>query len=106
MRTSTAVDLSTLQSDSLFLQELALNSTPDSAGTATPYGTLPPASAPATRKPVSLPRLQEMHARGWHPDYMVVRRRQDLQAPQPGDALVALGAARLGATRLIDNLEF
>jgi 3-methyl-2-oxobutanoate hydroxymethyltransferase len=30
----------------------------------TPYGTLPPASAPATRKPVSLPRLQEMHARG------------------------------------------
>ena len=31
---------------------------------ATPYGTLPPASAPATRKPVSLPRLQEMRARG------------------------------------------
>lgn len=31
---------------------------------ASPYGTLPPASAPATRKPVSLPRLQEMHARG------------------------------------------
>ena len=31
---------------------------------ASPYGTLPPASAPATRKPVSLPRLQEMRARG------------------------------------------
>ncbi len=31
---------------------------------ASPYGTLPPASAPATRKPISLPRLQEMHARG------------------------------------------
>ena len=31
---------------------------------AVPYGTLPPASAPATRKPVSLPRLQEMHMRG------------------------------------------
>jgi 3-methyl-2-oxobutanoate hydroxymethyltransferase len=31
---------------------------------ASPYGTLPPASAPATRKPVSLPRLLEMHARG------------------------------------------
>lgn len=28
-----------------------------------------------------------------------------LQAPAPGDALVVLGAAKLGATRLIDNLE-
>jgi 3-methyl-2-oxobutanoate hydroxymethyltransferase len=33
------------------------------AQSASPYGTLPPASNPATRKPVSLPRLQEMHAR-------------------------------------------
>ena len=30
----------------------------------TPYGTLPPTSTPATRKPVSLPRLIEMRARG------------------------------------------
>jgi len=30
----------------------------------TPYGTLPPASPLATRKPISLPRLQEMHSRG------------------------------------------
>lgn len=35
-----------------------------STTTATPYGTLPPASTPATRKPISLPRLQEMHQRG------------------------------------------
>ena len=42
---------------------------------------------------------------GWQPDYMALRRQADLQAPQPGDALVALGAARLGTTRLIDNLE-
>ncbi|MDZ7919153.1 3-methyl-2-oxobutanoate hydroxymethyltransferase, partial [Rhodoferax sp.] len=28
------------------------------------YGTLPPASPPSTRKPISLPRLQEMHSRG------------------------------------------
>jgi pantoate--beta-alanine ligase len=34
-----------------------------------------------------------------------VRRRSDLQPPQAGDALVVLGAARLGRTRLIDNLE-
>jgi 3-methyl-2-oxobutanoate hydroxymethyltransferase len=30
---------------------------------ASPYGTLPPASSPALRKPVSLPRLHEMRAR-------------------------------------------
>ncbi len=30
----------------------------------TPYGTLPAASTPATRRPVSLPRLQEMRDRG------------------------------------------
>jgi pantoate--beta-alanine ligase len=37
---------------------------------------------------------------------MTVRRRSDLQAPSSADALVALGAAKLGSTRLIDNLEF
>lgn len=31
---------------------------------ASPYGTLPPASPMATRKPISLPRLLEMHSRG------------------------------------------
>ena len=31
---------------------------------ASPYGTLPPTAAPALRKPISLPRLIEMHARG------------------------------------------
>ena len=48
----------------------------------------------------------ELAAHGWHPDYVAVRRRADLQAPQRADdALVVLGAARLGHTRLIDNLE-
>ena len=31
---------------------------------ATPYGTLPPASTPSARKPMSLPRLREMHTHG------------------------------------------
>jgi pantoate--beta-alanine ligase len=43
--------------------------------------------------------------RGWKPDYLTVRRRSDLQNPGEGDPLVVLGAAKLGATRLIDNLE-
>ena len=60
--------------------------------------------------PAQLPLLQaqamdHLRQRGWQPDYLTVRRRQDLQAPQAGDALVVLGAAKLGATRLIDNLE-
>ena len=52
--------------------------------------------------------LQALRAQGWQPDYLTVRRRSDLQPPaavQAGE-LVALGAARLGSTRLIDNLEF
>lgn len=49
--------------------------------------------------------MQTLSQRGWQPDYLVARRRHDLQAPQAGDALVVLGAARLGTTRLIDNFE-
>ena len=48
---------------------------------------------------------EALAARGWQPDYLTVRRRSDLQPPQAGDALVVLGAARLGTTRLIDNFE-
>ncbi|MFM8696374.1 MAG: pantoate--beta-alanine ligase [Betaproteobacteria bacterium] len=45
-------------------------------------------------------------ARGWQPDYLCIRRRADLQAPTAlGEPLVALAAAKLGTTRLIDNLE-
>jgi len=39
------------------------SNSPSNTGSS-PYSTLPPASPPATRKPVSLPRLLEMHARG------------------------------------------
>jgi pantoate--beta-alanine ligase len=44
---------------------------------------------------------------GWQPDYVEVRRRSDLAVPDAQDReRVVLAAARLGATRLIDNLEF
>ncbi len=49
--------------------------------------------------------MQSLSSAGWKPDYVAVRRQLDLQMPHPGDALVVLAAARLGATRLIDNLE-
>ena len=52
--------------------------------------------------------LAALAAKGWEPDYLCVRRRSDLLPPAAGEQvpLVALGAARLGTTRLIDNLEF
>lgn len=45
---------------------------------------------------------------GFVPDYAVIRRAEDLSEPANGerDGLVALIAARLGSTRLIDNLLF
>jgi len=49
--------------------------------------------------------MQTLAARGWQPDYVAIRRRVDLATPLIGDALVVVAAARLGATRLIDNLE-
>ncbi len=52
--------------------------------------------------------IDALTARGWQPDYLTLRRRADLQAPSAQDAvgnLVALAAARLGKTRLIDNIE-
>ncbi len=49
--------------------------------------------------------MRSLAARGWQPDYVAIRRRTDLAAPTQGDPLVVVAAAKLGATRLIDNLE-
>ncbi|PIY28138.1 MAG: pantoate--beta-alanine ligase [Comamonadaceae bacterium CG_4_10_14_3_um_filter_60_42] len=57
--------------------------------------------------------MDALAQRGWQPDYLTVRSRNNLQSPAPdqvtalarSNALVVLGAAKLGSTRLIDNLE-
>lgn len=54
--------------------------------------------------------MEALRARGWTVDYVSVRRQRDLKAPQDGEIaagepLVALAAAKLGSTRLIDNIE-
>ncbi|MEY4523559.1 MAG: pantoate--beta-alanine ligase [Pseudomonadota bacterium] len=48
--------------------------------------------------------------RGWQPDYIAIRQQSDLapasnESLQAGEPLVILTAAKLGNTRLIDNLE-
>ncbi|WP_136419387.1 pantoate--beta-alanine ligase [Herbaspirillum sp. ST 5-3] len=54
--------------------------------------------------------MARLAKRGWKPDYISIRKRADLQPPSAGDLaqgepLVVLAAAKLGITRLIDNLE-
>jgi pantoate--beta-alanine ligase len=54
--------------------------------------------------------MDRLAARGWQPDYVSIRKRMNLQAPTreeylAGEPLVVLTAAKMGKTRLIDNLE-
>ena len=54
--------------------------------------------------------LMQMQARGWKPDYIAIRQQRDLAKPTQADLdggqpLVIVTAAKLGKTRLIDNLE-
>ena len=54
--------------------------------------------------------LTQMQSRGWKPDYMAIRQQRDLAKPTQADLdggqpLVIVTAAKLGKTRLIDNLE-
>ena len=47
-----------------------------------------------------------LNAAGWKTDYVAVRQQSDLNMPSSTNApLVVLAASRLGATRLIDNIE-
>jgi pantoate--beta-alanine ligase len=54
--------------------------------------------------------MERLASHGWQPDYVSIRKRMNLQAPNreeyaAGAPLVVLAAAKLGTTRLIDNLE-
>ncbi|EHR70046.1 pantoate--beta-alanine ligase [Burkholderiales bacterium JOSHI_001] len=79
------------------------------------YRTLSELAAGARDGTSPLPALEAaamatLRQRGWAPDYLTLRRRVDLLPPTDaqraaGEPLVALAAARLGGTRLIDNLE-
>ena len=54
--------------------------------------------------------VAQLAGRGWNPDYIAIRQQSDLapasdESLQAGEPLVILTAAKLGKTRLIDNLE-
>ncbi|ROT44862.1 pantoate--beta-alanine ligase [Pusillimonas sp. NJUB218] len=54
--------------------------------------------------------ISRLTTRGWDVDYLTLRRQRDLGTPsaeeiKAREPLVVLSAAKLGATRLIDNLE-
>jgi pantoate--beta-alanine ligase len=90
--------LNTVERDESVQLSIALRALGDAALLATP-AELPALEAQA---------MQSLARRGWKPDYLTVRRRSDLLPPQaglPAEPLVVLGAAKLGNTRLIDNVE-
>ena len=60
------------------------------------------------RTQVETEALARLSAAGFDPDYAAIRRCVDLDTPADTEhgGLIALIAARLGATRLIDNLPF
>jgi len=54
--------------------------------------------------------IAKLTGRGWKPDYIAIRQQSDLapatnESLEAGEPLVILTAAKLGKTRLIDNLE-
>ncbi|PUA17042.1 pantoate--beta-alanine ligase [Glaciimonas sp. PCH181] len=54
--------------------------------------------------------MAQLRTNGWQPDYISIRKRSNLQMVTEaelvqGEELVVLAAAKLGITRLIDNLE-
>ena len=66
--------------------------------------------SPEELKKIEAGALEMLTKRGWQPDYIAIRQQSDLASPSitaldTKEPLVILTAAKLGKTRLIDNLE-
>ena len=58
------------------------------------------------REQIQQQAVESLANQGWKPEYIAIREQKTLVNPVDGErSLVILAAARLGATRLIDNLE-
>lgn len=65
---------------------------------------------PADIEKAEATAIEALKSRGWSPDYISIRRQSNLlpsspEALESKEPLVIVAAARLGKTRLIDNLE-
>lgn len=69
------------------------------------YRCLRMAAAAPDRKKAAQSARRELEGAGWKVDYIAVRDAKTLAEPATDAHLVVLGAAWLGATRLIDNVE-
>ena len=63
-----------------------------------------------TLKEIEKIAIEILTGRGWEPDYIAIRQQSNLapasnESLQAEEPLVILTAAKLGKTRLIDNLE-
>ena len=64
------------------------------------------AQAPRLYAELEAAALRNLQQAGWTTDYVEIRRADTLETAHAGDKkLVVLAAARLGGTRLIDNIE-
>ncbi|QWD13146.1 pantoate--beta-alanine ligase [Polynucleobacter paneuropaeus] len=66
--------------------------------------------SPEELKKIEAGALETLTKRGWRPDYIAIRLQSNLATPSntaldAKESLVILTAAKLGKTRLIDNLE-
>jgi pantoate--beta-alanine ligase len=106
--TQRAADGLALSSRNSYLNEAQRQESVELSKALQALGLAAKAATPQDLPALEAQAMQALARRGWKPDYLTVRRRADLMPPwgdMPTQPLVVLGAAKLGNTRLIDNLE-
>ena len=106
--TQRATDGLALSSRNMYLSEAERGEAAQLSQALQALGRAAKQAAPQDLVKLEAQAMQALARRGWKPDYLTVRRRTDLAPPWgdlSGQPLVVLGAAKLGNTRLIDNVE-